>query len=90
MAHTTRDKSKLLARVRRILGQTSALENLIRSESECTAILQQAAAIRGAVNGLMAAIIEGHLTDHLVNEPSLAQRKKELDTVLRVVKSYLK
>jgi FrmR/RcnR family transcriptional regulator, repressor of rcnA expression len=90
MAHTIRDKAKLLARVRRIHGQTAALGTLLDSGDDCTAILQQIAAIRGAVNGLMAAVIEGHLTDHVVKEPQLQQRQKDLDAVLQVIKSYLK
>ncbi|HEY9103794.1 metal/formaldehyde-sensitive transcriptional repressor [Chitinimonas sp.] len=88
--HTIRDKSKLLTRVRRIQGQAAALENQLAEEADCTAVLQQIAAIRGAVNGLMAAVIEGHLIDHMVNEPEQAQRQQELDAVLQVIKSYLK
>ncbi|WP_199155068.1 metal/formaldehyde-sensitive transcriptional repressor [Chromobacterium sp. ASV23] len=91
MAHTVRDKAKLLARVRRIQGQASALEKQLDEGGEdCVAILQQIAAIRGAVNGLMAAVIEGHLTEHLVNEPELAHRQEDLAVVLQVIKSYLK
>lgn len=90
MAHTVRDKAKLLARARRIQGQTAALEKLLDSATDCAAILQQIAAIRGAVNGLMAAVIEGHLTDHLVKEPALQQRQHDLEIVLQVIKSYLK
>jgi len=90
MAHTIRDKAKLLARVRRIHGQTAALEALLNGGNDCTAILQQIAAIRGAVNGLMGAVIEGHLTDHVVQEPQLKQRQRDLDVVLQVIKSYLK
>lgn len=90
MAHISRDKNKLLARVRRIRGQTLALETALEDGTDCTAVLQQIAAIRGAVNGLMSAVIEGHLTDHLVEEPELAQRQKDLDVVLQVIKSYLK
>ena len=90
MAHTIRDKAKLLARVSRIHGQTAALATLLDSGNDCTAILQQIAAIRGAVNGLMAAVIEGHLTDHVVKESQLQQRKQDLDVVLQVIKSYLK
>lgn len=88
--HTIRDKNKLLARVRRIQGQTRALERQLDQEGDCVEILQQIAAIRGAVNGLMAAVIEGHLVDHLVNEPELANREAELDPVLHVIKAYLK
>jgi FrmR/RcnR family transcriptional regulator, repressor of rcnA expression len=90
MAHTVRDKGKLLARVRRIQGQTSALAAQLADGSDCIATLQQIAAIRGAVNGLMAAVIEGHLVDHVVNESALRQRQKDLDVVLQVLKSYLR
>jgi DNA-binding FrmR family transcriptional regulator len=90
MAHTVRDKAKLLARVRRIHGQTAALEKQLAEESDCISVLQQIAAIRGAVNGLMAAVIEGHLTDHVVKEPELEQRQQDLDVVLQVINSYLK
>jgi DNA-binding FrmR family transcriptional regulator len=88
--HTAKDKAKLLTRVRRIQGQAAALEKQLNSEGDCTAALQQVAAIRGAVNGLMGAIIEGHLKDHLVNEPQLEQRQQDMEAVLQVIKSYLK
>jgi len=88
--HTIKDKAKLLTRVRRIQGQTAALERQLDEEGDCTAVLQQIAAIRGAVNGLMAAITEGHLTDHVVREPELEQRQQDLEAVLQVIKSYLK
>lgn len=88
--HTVRDKAKLLGRVRRIQGQVAALEKQLDHESECTAVLQQIAAIRGAVNGLMGAVIEGHLTDHVVNEADLDQRQQGRDALMQVIKSYLK
>ena len=90
MAHTLRDKAKLLARARRIQGQAAALEKLLSSEDDCFAILQQIAAIRGAINGLMAAVIEGHLEMHVVEEGDLDQRRDELEPILRMIKSYLK
>lgn len=88
--HTIKDKAKLLSRVRRIQGQAAALEKQLDLDGDCTAVLQQIAAIRGAVNGLMAAVIEGHLTDHLVKEPILEHRQQDLDAILQVIKSYLK
>ncbi|UTH72806.1 metal/formaldehyde-sensitive transcriptional repressor [Chromobacterium sp. IIBBL 290-4] len=90
MTHTVKDKAKLLARVRRLKGQAAALEKQLDSGDDCAAILQQIAAIRGAVNGLMAAVMEGHLVDHLVMEPDEDKRRQELEVVLQVVKSYLK
>lgn len=90
MAHTIRDKAKLLARVRRIQGQTAALERQLENEFDCTEVLQQIAAIRGAVGGLMAAVLEGHLTDHVVKAPDEAERQQELDGIMQVIKTYLK
>jgi DNA-binding FrmR family transcriptional regulator len=91
MAHTVRGKSKLLARVRRIKGQTEALERALDQEVECSAALQQIAAIRGAVNGLMAEVLEGHLREHLgPTSVGAKRRESDLDQVLGVLRSYLK
>jgi len=90
MAHTVKGKAKLLARIRRIRGQAAALEAQLAAEGDCVAVLQQIAAIRGAVNGLMAAVIEGHLMEHVVSEPKQPQREQDADVILQVIKSYLK
>lgn len=90
MAHTIRDKARLLTRVRRIQGQAAALEKQLAEEGDCIAVLQQIAAIRGAVNGLIATVIKDHLTDHVVKEPELEQRKQDLEVVFQVINSYLK
>ncbi|MGL6336659.1 metal/formaldehyde-sensitive transcriptional repressor [Aeromonas jandaei] len=91
MSHTIHDKKKLLARVRRIKGQAGALESALEQESDCTAILQQIAAIRGAVNGLMLEVLEGHMREHLGAEGAThAELLEDLDQVVRVLRSYLK
>ncbi len=91
MAHTTKSQKLLLTRVRRIKGQAEALEKALEQEAECAAILQQIAAIRGAINGLMAEVLEGHIREHLgaVNI-SLQQRSDDLEQVVGVLRSYLK
>ena len=91
MPHTIRDQKKLLIRVRRIKGQTEALEQALEWETECAAVLQQIAAIRGAVNGLMAEVLEGHIREHLGPEAvSPKERRKDLEQVVGVLRSYLK
>jgi DNA-binding FrmR family transcriptional regulator len=52
--------------------------------------LQQIAAIRGAVNGLMREVIKGHLTDHIVHENDEVKREADLDVVLSVLDSYIR
>lgn len=75
MPHTIKEKKQLLTRVRRIKGQADALETALEQGGDCSAILQQIAAIRGAVNGLMAEVLEGHIREHLgVDEIPAEQR----------------
>ncbi|MBF7982018.1 MULTISPECIES: Ni(II)/Co(II)-binding transcriptional repressor RcnR [Rahnella] len=90
MSHTIRDKQKLKARTSKIQGQVVALNKMLDEPHECSAVLQQIAAIRGAVNGLMREVIKGHLTDHLVHEEDVAKREADLDVVLNVLNSYVK
>lgn len=91
MPHTIHDKKKLLARVRRIKGQMQALETALVEETECAAVLQQIAAVRGAVNGLMAEVLEGHIREHLgAPDVSPQQRREDLEEVVSAVRSYLK
>ena len=87
MSHTTRDQKKLVQRIRRIRGQLDGLERNLEAGAECGAILQQVAAVRGAVNGLMAELLEGHLREHVMHSED---RPEALDEVLQVLRTYLK
>ena len=91
MAHTIRDKQKLLTRVRRISCQAQALEKALNEQVDCSQILQQIAAIRGAVNGLMTEVLDGHIREHVARDgvPQV-QRAKDLEQISRLLRSYLK
>lgn len=91
MAHTIKSKPQLLTRVRRIKGQAEALERALEQEAECAAVLQQIAAIRGAINGLMAEVLEDHVREHLGPDKGGAQsRGEDLEQVVAILRSYLK
>jgi len=91
VAHTISGKKSLLTRVRRIKGQAEALEKALQQDADCTAVLQQIAAIRGAVNGLMAEVLESHIREHLgADNIPPQQRSDELEQVVSVLRSYLK
>lgn len=91
MPHTIKDKKQLLTRVKRIKGQADALEKALEQGGDCSAILQQIAAIRGAVNGLMGEVLEGHIREHLgVDEIPAEQRSRDLENVVTVLRSYLR
>lgn len=91
MPHTIKDKRSLLTRVRRIRGQADALERALEGEADCAAVLQQIAAIRGAVNGLMAQVLEGHVREHLgAHDSTPAQRDADVEQVLTALRAYLR
>jgi len=88
LSHTTKNKKKTLTRVRRIKGQVEAIERALEGESDCEDILQLVASCRGALNGLMAELIEGHLRFHVLNpaaktHPSQLEAANELISVVR-------
>ena len=92
MAHTIRDKKKLLNRVHRIRGQVNAIERALDHEQDCSDLLRTIAACRGAINGLMSEVIEGHIRFHVVdpdNKPTSRQARAAQD-LMDVVKSYFK
>ncbi len=92
MAHTIRDKAKLVNRVRRIRGQLDAVEKALMNEEDCFRILQTVAACRGAINGLTAEIIEGHIRFHVANpdhRPTSAQARAAQE-LIDVINAYLK
>ena len=92
MSHTKQDKENLLARTRRIRGQLEAIERALEDEEECASILQQIAACRGAINGLMAELMEGQVRDHVLgpNAPHGSDRARAAEQVIQVLRTYLK
>jgi DNA-binding FrmR family transcriptional regulator len=92
MTHTVRNKSDLLARVRRIRGQVEALERALEAERGCAEIMQQIAAVRGAASSLMTEVIEEHVLTHIAS-PSInsnASRARGADELIEVVRAYLR
>jgi DNA-binding FrmR family transcriptional regulator len=92
MAHTVREQDKLLNRVRRIRGQINGIEKLLEERSDCAKVLQQLAACRGALNGLMAEILEDHIRYHVV-DPDLdpeSEQAEATEQLVDLVRSYLR
>jgi DNA-binding FrmR family transcriptional regulator len=91
MSHTIREKQKLLNRVRRIKGQVEAIERALEDERNCNEILQQITSCRGAMNGLLAVVLEDHIRTHLadVDGPD-AHEGSAKEQLIDVVHSYFK
>lgn len=94
MPHTPQAKKKAIARLRRIQGQAQALERAIEAGSPCGPVLQQLAALRGAVNGLTHEVITSHLRETFGgSSPEDAQPSHpnaDLEDTIALIRSYLK
>ncbi|MFC4624713.1 metal/formaldehyde-sensitive transcriptional repressor [Daeguia caeni] len=96
MPHSPEDKKRALTRLRRIRGQAEALERAVEAGTDCAALLQQIAALRGAANGLMAEVLESHMRETFGQAratlalPPVADPDAEIDEIMRILRTYLK
>ena len=87
MGHLHADK-KILNRVKRLQGQIGAVQQALHNpEHGCMEVLQQVAAIKGAVNGLMNELIESHLRHHVIGD-QCAIDEHELEEFMKLLKRY--
>ncbi len=92
MAHTIREKQKLLSRVRRMRGQVEAIERALEGEAGCEQVLHLIAGVRGAMAGLMAEVVEDHVQSHLVDAEKHpgALNAEAVEQLMDVIRTYLK
>lgn len=90
MAHTIRQKEKLIARVRRIKGQLEGLERALEGEAPCVEVLRQLASTRGAMQGLTAEVMEDHLREHVLAAETDADRRQGGEEMIEVIRTYMK
>ena len=91
MTHVTTEKTKLLNRLRRIRGQLEAIERAVNEDGECSRVLQQATACRGAMDGFIAEVIEDHIREHMVDPeaPEGDPRVRAAEELVAIVHAYL-
>jgi DNA-binding FrmR family transcriptional regulator len=91
MPHTSRDRDKLKARLARIRGQIDAVARALDEQQDCGEVLQQIAAVRGAVTGLLGEVLEGHVREHLAGQGlSTDDRQNAADELIEVLRRYFR
>jgi FrmR/RcnR family transcriptional regulator, repressor of frmRAB operon len=93
MPHSPEEKKRALTRLKRIRGQAEALERAIEKGTDCGELLQQIAALRGAANGLMVDVLDGHLRETFI--PLQGKLKNvditdEVNLIAKILKTYLR
>jgi DNA-binding FrmR family transcriptional regulator len=61
-----RNKRGLVNRVRQLRGQMDAIERALDDEASCADLHQRIMATGGAINSLMAEVLEEHVQEHLL------------------------
>ncbi len=87
MSQTTREKTKLLNRIRRIRGQVEAIERALEAEIGCADVLQRITSCRGAINGLLGEVLQDLVRTNFSGTPANVEASEQL---LDVVRSYFK
>ena len=92
MAHSVRERTKLLNRVKRLQGQMRGIERLLEADGDCGLVLQTLAASRGAISSLMAEVLEDHIRYHVVdpNIPAGSEQAQATEQLIDLVRSYLR
>ena len=89
--HILRDKRGLVNQTRRLRGQVDAIERALDGEASCSDLLQRITAARGAINGLMAEVLEEHVREYLI-EPRPTDgvsREDAAEELIEIIHTYL-
>src|SRR5579862_9167560 len=88
MSHITREKLDLVNRTKKVIGQLESVLRGLNEDEQCAEVLQRLAAARGAINSLMAELMEDHIRNHM---PRNSRSSEEAaDDVIQIVRTYLK
>jgi DNA-binding FrmR family transcriptional regulator len=88
MTHLSREKLDLVNRTKKVIGQLESVLRGLNEDEQCADILQRLAAARGAINSLMAELLEDHIRNHMPAKSKSAAEAAE--DVIDIVKMYLK
>ncbi len=78
-------KGALLARLRRIEGQTRGLQRMVEDDRWCPDVLGQIAAVQAALDAVAAGLVEDHARHCVIGGPEDEQEERtaELMTAVR-------
>jgi DNA-binding FrmR family transcriptional regulator len=87
---TSKERLKLLNRVKRIQGQMEKVKKTLGEKHDCTEVLMLLAAVRGGINSLMAEVLEDHIRLHLLGGGARPLTPDLGEELIDLVRAYLK
>jgi DNA-binding FrmR family transcriptional regulator len=87
LSHLSREKLDLVNRTKKVIGQLESVLRALNEDAPCADVLQRLSATRGAINSLMAELMEDHIRNHMGNSKSSEEAAEDL---IGIVRAYLK
>jgi DNA-binding FrmR family transcriptional regulator len=88
MADTSREQLDLVNRTKKVIGQLESVERALNGDEYCAEILRRLAAARGAIDSLMAELMEDHIRHHMTRHTKSSE--DAADDLIGIMRSYLK
>lgn len=88
MSHLTREKLDLVNRTKKVIGQLKSVLRGLNEDLPRADVLQRLAAARGAINSLMAELMEDHIRNHMPRQNKSSDEATE--DLVEIVRTYLK
>jgi DNA-binding FrmR family transcriptional regulator len=88
MPHLTREKLELVTRTKKLIGQLESVLRALEEDAHCSDVLQRLAATRGAINSLMAELMEDHILNHMPRKTKSSSEAAQ--DLIEIVRTYLK
>lgn len=88
MAHVSKKKAKLTGRINRIKGQLDAVAKLMDDDGDCYKVMQVLGSCRGALNGLMQEVMDGHIESHIIQGKNKADVERAGEELAEILKSF--
>ena len=91
MSHSKRERSRLMGRVNRLLGQLESVRGLLEREDYdaaiCHDVMALLASIKGASRGLTEAFLEGYVMDHMLKD-GRRLHPRDVNEFMEVIKKF--
>jgi DNA-binding FrmR family transcriptional regulator len=88
VSHPSREEIDLVNRTKKVIGQLESVLRGLNEHAPCADLLQRLAAARGAINSLMAELMEDHIRNHMPNKGK--ESSEAAEDLVEIVRSYLK
>jgi DNA-binding FrmR family transcriptional regulator len=88
MSHLSREKLDLVNRTKKVIGQLESVERALNEHEACAEVLHRLAAAKGAINSLMAELMEDHIRNHMARNTKTSEEAAA--DLIEIVRTYLR